>query len=415
MSVEVLLPSPRVNMLDTGTLNAMEGLALPKVCGPHRGIRRPSGTNESESDSPPSKKSKKARRRRKRPRQRLIGKGLPTKPVAPFNTTQFLMAEYDQLQDTDIVVRPRRHRDSSFSVDSDDQNNFYSSPEDEDEFMAREFWNAYEDVHAERLDTMTKAQLVQEYLALEEKVDLLERQLRAVRARQRYRSQRMEEDDDDDDDEVRPGEVKVDPETAQKISIFQREISNLEVENRRLREENLNLRRTSSARSSSSSSSSDSSSDSSSSSSSDSSSDSDDDGDAEKKTNPSLSATVVSSSPPRVNVDADEEAVVSASDKVECQPDSHLCQEVEEDVELGVEPAEATPAVVPGEGHFDDDGPSPLTHTDPPTSSSSTTSVVAASSPAEGGEGKTDGKETPPPVAVMKGVVEEEVSSTTAA
>ncbi|XP_064087255.1 clumping factor B-like [Macrobrachium nipponense] len=404
MSVEVLLPSPRVNMLDTGTLNAMEGLALPKVCGPHRGIRRPSGTNESESDSPPSKKSKKARRRRKRPRQRLIGKGLQMKPVAPFNTTQFLMAEHDQLQDTDIVVRPRRHRDSSFSVESDDQNNFYSSPEDEDEFMAREFWNAYEDVHAERLDTMTKAQLVQEYLALEEKVDLLERQLRAVRARHRYRSQRMEDDDDDDDDEVRPGEVKVDPETAQKISIFQREISNLEVENRRLREENLTLRRTSSARSSSSSSSSDSSSDSSSSSSSDSSSDSEADGDAEAEDN----RTQKSSSPSRVNLD-DGEAVVSASDKVECQPDSHLCQE--EDVESGEEePAEATPVVVIPERSVDGDGPSPVTQPDPPTSSSATTA------PVEGGEGRKDGKESPPS-AVAKGVVvvEEEVSSTTAA
>lgn len=268
-------------MLDSVALTSVDNVALPSMCGPHRGLRRPSGTAESESDSPPSKKSKKARRRRKkRPRQRVSANGLRTKPVAPLNTTQFLMAEHDQLQDTDIVVaRPRRHRDSSLSLDSEDQayDEFYSSPEDEEEFLTREFWTAYEDVHAERLDTMTKAQLVQEYLALEEKVDLLERQLRAVRARHRQRQQEQgaEDEEEEDEEDVGPGEVLVDEETAEKISIFQSEISTLETENRRLREENFKLRRCSSARSSSSSSSSgDSSSDSSSSSSSDSSSDS---------------------------------------------------------------------------------------------------------------------------------------------
>ncbi|KAK7067597.1 snRNA binding, partial [Halocaridina rubra] len=351
MSVEVLLPSPRVNLLDSGTRSAMEGLALPTVCGPHRGTRRPSGTNESESDSPPSKKSKKTRRRRKRPRHRMRSKSLRTKPVAPFNTTQFLMAEHDQLQDTDIVARPRRNRDSSFSVDSEDQNNYYSSP-DEDDFMVREFWNAYEDVHAERLDTMTKAQLVQEYLALEEKVDLLEMQLRAVRARHRHRNKM--DDDEDDDDEVRPGEVKVDAETAQKISIFQNEINNLEMENRRLREENMSLRRSSSAKSSSSSSSSDSSSDSSSSSSSssDSSSDSEDEIDNENRKVNSSNIDSVPPSPPSVMLTGEGEegdAIVSASDKVVCQPDSHLRQEEESVVTEMEREGETAEAMVMGD------------------------------------------------------------------
>lgn len=329
-TIEVLLPSPRVNMLDTGGgLSAVDNLNLPTLCGPHRGTRRPSGTAESESDSPPSKKSKKARRRRKRPRQRCAMNGFRAKPVAPFNTTQFLMAEHDLLQDTDIVARPRRHRDSSFSLDSEDQSNeFYSSPEDEEEFLAREFWTAYEDVHAERLDTMTKAQLVQEYLALEEKVDLLERQLRAVRARHRYRLQ--QNDDEDDDDAVGPGELRVDSETAQKISIFQSEITNLESENRRLREENFELRRTSLTRSSSSSSSSSSSdSSSSSSSSSDSSSDSEMEDDSRKPQEEPIEAPTSGRASPAAEVwssTAQEsrvdyiESVNSVDDQ--CQPDS---------------------------------------------------------------------------------------------
>lgn len=405
------MPSPRVNMLDTGTRNTLEGLALPKVCGPHRGTRRPSGTNESESDSPPSKKSKKARRRRKRPRHRMLGKGLRTKPVAPFNTTQFLMAEHDQLQDTDIVARPRRNRDSSFSVDSEDQENFYSSPEDEDEFMAREFWNAYEDVHAERLDTMTKAQLVQEYLALEEKVDMLERQLRAVRARQRYRNQHME-DDDDDDDEVRPGEVKVDAETAQKISIFQNEISSLEVENRRLREENLMLRRSSSARSSSSSSSSSGSSSdssSSSSSSSDSSSDSEEEVvvDGGVQVNSVKRSPSVPPSPNSATMTGDGEAVVSASDnKVLCQPDSHLCREENEEGKEDVDEenhtltaeSAATTKTLDSVTFRAAESPAPCT----PISSTSLTSVAAMEEEEEKQENN-------------KGLEEEVVSSTTTA
>merc|ERR1739838_1029867 len=113
----------------------------------------------SESDSPPSKKMKKSRRRRRRTihKKRLSD---PFKPVAPFNTTQFLMEEHDLLKDKDIITKPSRHRDSSCSLDSDEHlgEEYYDSPEGVDAFIRREFWAVYEDVHAERLDTMTKGQ-----------------------------------------------------------------------------------------------------------------------------------------------------------------------------------------------------------------------------------------------------------------
>lgn len=394
-SAEVLLPSPRVNMLDSVTLTSVDNVALPSMCGgPHRGLRRPSGTAESESDSPPSKKSKKARRRRKKkPRQRASANGLRTKPVAPLNTTQFLMAEHDQLQDTDIVAaRPRRHRDSSLSVDSEDQayDEFYSSPEDEEEFLTREFWTAYEDVHAERLDTMTKAQLVQEYLALEEKVDLLERQLRAVRARHRQRQQEQgpEEDEDEDEEDVGPGEVLVDEETAEKISIFQSEISSLETENRRLREENFKLRRCSSARSSSSSSSSgDSSSDSSSSSSSDSSSDSEMEDDERAK-----AAATTCSSPPRGGPEA-------------AAPDTSV-RPAAADTCAGEAARLLAPEARPDSGVASGGGEAPL-----PTQPSSFTTPPA--SPTLEDDPKTKG-EVSASRSVEGGGVEAEVSSTTA-
>ncbi len=57
---------------------------------------------------------------------------------------------------------------------SDDLNHPYSSPEDEEEYLARDFTAAYEVVHAERLNTMTKAELIAEYQLLEERIEALE-------------------------------------------------------------------------------------------------------------------------------------------------------------------------------------------------------------------------------------------------
>lgn len=60
-------------------------------------------------------------------------------------------------------------------AESDD---FYSSPDDENEFQQRQFSQVYEYVHAERLSSMSKSELVQEYILLEEKVEDLEKKLK---------------------------------------------------------------------------------------------------------------------------------------------------------------------------------------------------------------------------------------------
>lgn len=106
-------------------------------------------------------------------------------PEAPFNTTQFLMADHDlqglddHLRNVPVVQRPPRARDSSFSVDSE-EDYFYSSPEDEGEFLSKEFTNTYEDLHAERISAMSKNQLIQECLMLEEKVEMLETRVKSL-------------------------------------------------------------------------------------------------------------------------------------------------------------------------------------------------------------------------------------------
>lgn len=184
-------------------------------------------------------------------RSRSIGRSAKTgrQPPAPYNTTQFLMADHSDLPDLDQKLSevaslevpmegrkvmfpkpsaPPRTRDSSFSVDSD-EDYFYSSPEDEEEFLTKEFSTAYEDLHAERLNTLTKTELIQEYIQLEAKVDLLTKRLRNKTFHQ------MEERDTENKNVS-------DSETAKKLKLCQQRIDDLLQQNEQLRRENEMLR-----------------------------------------------------------------------------------------------------------------------------------------------------------------------------
>lgn len=153
-------------------------------------------------------------------RSKIIAHG---QPFAPYNSNQFLMEDHGNLQELDdklnksdgagTSLHPPRTRDSSFSVDSDAD--FYSSPEDEEEFLTKEFDNAYEDLHAERLQSMSKNDLIEEYLQLENKVDLLTKRLKG-------KSTNIVENN---------GE-----------SVFREEMNRLMIENQDLRRENEMLR-----------------------------------------------------------------------------------------------------------------------------------------------------------------------------
>lgn len=94
--------------------------------------------------------------------------------LVPYNTNKFLMEDHlPELQNNNRG----RTRESSFSVDSD-ENYFYSLPEDEEEFLTKEFATVYESAKCERLDGLTKPQLIEEYLQLETNYDLLSKQLK---------------------------------------------------------------------------------------------------------------------------------------------------------------------------------------------------------------------------------------------
>ncbi|XP_076657399.1 uncharacterized protein LOC143361693 isoform X1 [Halictus rubicundus] len=181
--------------------------------------------------------------RRYRTRGRLEKTG--RQPTAPYNTTQFLMDDHSDLPDLDQKLSeaastdtpatfqkpsaPPRTRDSSFSVDSD-EDYFYSSPEDEEEFLTKEFSTAYEDLHAERLSTLSKTELIQEYLQLEAKVDLLTKRLRGKNFHQ------PEEKD------LETQSSSTDSESTKKLKLCQQRIDDLIQQNEQLKRENESLR-----------------------------------------------------------------------------------------------------------------------------------------------------------------------------
>lgn len=104
-------------------------------------------------------------------------------PMAPYNTTQFLMEQHDTsgpIIESHARHRSSRDRDGSLSMDSGSEDCDSSLGDDEETFMEREFTEAYESEHAERLQRMTKDELVREYLDLETKNEKLEKSLRKV-------------------------------------------------------------------------------------------------------------------------------------------------------------------------------------------------------------------------------------------
>lgn len=144
----------------------------------------PKDTNMPEKHIPQKKrKTRRGKSKRKHPyvkNNRVCG---IKKAEAPYNSNQFLLEDHATIEDLDNFDEKlknydqaststiNRTRDSSFSVDSDGE--FYSSPDDEEKFLIKDFDDQYETVHAEHLNNMSKADLIQEYLSLEEKVDLL--------------------------------------------------------------------------------------------------------------------------------------------------------------------------------------------------------------------------------------------------
>ncbi|XP_058508477.1 protein HEXIM1-like [Solea solea] len=137
--------------------------------------------------------------RASRLREEMFAKGLP---VAPYNTTQFLMDEHDR-EEPDLNTETGIRRTSGVGVRMEDTGSeeelFDNEEEDDDdgsgggsdgigrpgnaggEFLQRDFSETYEMYHVESLQNMTKQELVQEYLELEKCMSRLEEENNRLR------------------------------------------------------------------------------------------------------------------------------------------------------------------------------------------------------------------------------------------
>ncbi|XP_046357308.1 protein HEXIM1-like [Haliotis cracherodii] len=105
-------------------------------------------------------------------------------PVAPYNTTQFLIDDHIQSEvsldligkenDVNGVGLGRNGKDGSFGSGESSEEPCGSGDED-DMFLAKEFSETYDNIHAERLQMMSKEELIKDYLDMERKVERLER------------------------------------------------------------------------------------------------------------------------------------------------------------------------------------------------------------------------------------------------
>ncbi|KAJ1136545.1 hypothetical protein NDU88_002960 [Pleurodeles waltl] len=157
--------------------------------------------------------------RASRIREEMFAKG---QPIAPYNTTQFLMEDHD-LKEPDLKTgdgTPRKaaiRREDTSEDDFIDEEGEGMSSDDLDgggEFLKKDFSETYERYHTESLEDMTKQELIKEYLELERCLSAKEEENRLL---------------------------KLSEEQFRRASADQRRVQELEREIERLKEENLRL------------------------------------------------------------------------------------------------------------------------------------------------------------------------------
>ncbi|XP_006833779.1 PREDICTED: protein HEXIM2 [Chrysochloris asiatica] len=140
-------------------------------------------------------------------RQEMFAKG---QPVAPYNTTQFLMNDRDPEEPDLDVPHGVSHPGSSGESEAGDSD---GRDQAQGEFLQRDFSEAYECYHTESLQGRSKQELVQEYLDLERRLSQAEEETRRLQQLQQCS-------------------------TSRQVEALTAEIERLRTENQRLRQEN---------------------------------------------------------------------------------------------------------------------------------------------------------------------------------
>nr|XP_028559101.1 protein HEXIM1 isoform X1 [Podarcis muralis] len=123
--------------------------------------------------------------RASRLRAEMFAKG---QPVAPYNTTQFLMEDHDQEEpDLKTGLFPKK---TAAKSDDTSEEDFFVEEEgggsdgmggDGSEFLQKDFSETYEKYHVESLQNMSKQELITEYLELEKCLSRMEEENNRLR------------------------------------------------------------------------------------------------------------------------------------------------------------------------------------------------------------------------------------------
>jgi len=96
-------------------------------------------------------------------------------PVAPYNTTQFLMDDHFKNE----AISPDLHRnnlkESNGSNSTDSYSDFYDETDEHDGFQQKNFIDTFNDIRQQELASRTKDDLVREYVEMEMKLERLEK------------------------------------------------------------------------------------------------------------------------------------------------------------------------------------------------------------------------------------------------
>uniref|UniRef100_A0A2K6EM81 HEXIM P-TEFb complex subunit 2 n=2 Tax=Propithecus coquereli TaxID=379532 RepID=A0A2K6EM81_PROCO len=148
--------------------------------------------------------------RASRVREEMFAKG---QPVAPYNTTQFLMNDRDPEEPNLDVPHGICHPGSSGESEAGDSDGRGRA---HGEFQQRDFSETYERYHTESLQGRSKQELVRDYLELEKRLSQAEEETRRLQRLQVYTGQQP----------------------CRQVEELAAEVERLRTENQRLRQEN---------------------------------------------------------------------------------------------------------------------------------------------------------------------------------
>ena len=98
-------------------------------------------------------------------------------PVAPYNTTQFLMDDHFQSEAISPDLHRHNSKDSKDSINSngsESSSSFSDDDFDDNSFQTSNFLESYETFNQERLMSMKKEELIREYVRMEAKLEKYE-------------------------------------------------------------------------------------------------------------------------------------------------------------------------------------------------------------------------------------------------